>query len=167
MSRAPRTRAQDWIERAVPLADTACAQAVFGPLHRHLALIQEAFRTPGARGLDAHRLQVDARGTDVVLRAPAGGEADVARAERILASLIDLYHRRRRVREGDVMAAIAFSDGEAMPRELPQLGGLTLRTPRQLHYVRRCAIRASISSSASARRAPARRFSPSPPPSRR
>ena len=47
----------------VPIEDGATAQALFGPLHRHFALIQEAFRDPIApRG--AHSPIVDARGTD-------------------------------------------------------------------------------------------------------
>ena len=136
MSRAPHAETPQIIERIMPLEDAACAQALFGPLHRHIALIQEAFRNGGARGPEAHRLQIDARGSDIVLRAPAGGEADIARAERIINALVDLYQRKRKLREGDVMAAIAFSEpGGTMPRELPQLGGLTLRTPRQMHYV--------------------------------
>ena len=62
----------DTLEHTIPIEDAACAQAVFGPLHRHLALIQEAFRRPGERGAAAHIISVDARGNDVVLRGAEG-----------------------------------------------------------------------------------------------
>jgi phosphate starvation-inducible PhoH-like protein len=42
------------------------------------------------------------------------------------------------VREGDVLAAISFSEtarDPGGPISLPHVGGLTLRTPRQVHYV--------------------------------
>jgi phosphate starvation-inducible PhoH-like protein len=119
--------------------DPACAQAVFGPLHRNLALIQEAFRRPGERGANAYRISVDARGNDVVLRGPADAQADFRRAERIVAALVDLYGRKQKIGEGDVAAAISLSSEERIesgkPMELRQVGGLTLRTPRQIHYV--------------------------------
>jgi phosphate starvation-inducible PhoH-like protein len=126
-------------EHVVTIPDAACAQAVLGPLHRHLALIQEAFRRPGVRGPDAHVLTIDARGGDIVLRGMPGAEAEFRRAERIVTALVDLHRRRNRVSEGDVLAAIALSESDEAggPRalELQQLGGLTLRTPRQIHYV--------------------------------
>ncbi|HVK80732.1 MAG TPA: PhoH family protein, partial [Verrucomicrobiae bacterium] len=53
-------------------------------------------------------------------------------------ALTDLARRKTSIREGDVFAAISFSEGAATdttPMKLPQLGGLTLRTPRQVHYV--------------------------------
>jgi phosphate starvation-inducible PhoH-like protein len=134
MSRAPRAREGEIIERALALSDPACAQALFGPLHRHLALIQEAFRAEDGAG--AHLVHVDARGTDVLLRAHEGARAELERAERIIEALADLYKRRRKLREEDVAAAIAFSaPGEAMPRELQVFGGLTLSRPAQLRYV--------------------------------
>ena len=34
--------------RIISLSDSGAAQAIFGPLHRHLAHIQEAFRDPAA-----------------------------------------------------------------------------------------------------------------------
>jgi len=58
--------------------------------------------------------------------------------QRIIDSLADLARRKGKVREGEVLAAIAFSEGSGettAPMTLPQLGGLTLRTPRQVHYV--------------------------------
>jgi phosphate starvation-inducible PhoH-like protein len=126
-------------DHVVSIADGSSAQAVFGPLHRHLALIQEAFRTPGARGEGAHSLSVNARGNDVLLHGSEGAEKDFRRAERIIDALVDLYRRTHKVGEADVLAAIAFTESESddrrRPVELQQLGGLTLRTPRQVHYV--------------------------------
>ncbi|MBX3428062.1 MAG: PhoH family protein [Hyphomonadaceae bacterium] len=124
--------------RTFSLGDVA--QAVFGPLHRHVAQIQEAFRDPSApRGAPAYRLTLDAQGDKIIARAGSGAtDADFVRAQRIVDALIDQARRKGRVREGEVLAAIAFSEGEnesGAPIQLPQLGGLTLRTPRQVHYV--------------------------------
>ncbi len=123
--------------RVITLAGVA--QAVFGPLHRHLAHIQEAFRDPGApRGAPAYRLTLDAQGDQLTLRTGAGGVTDIERAQRIIDALAELARRKGRVREGEVLAAISFSEGPndtPGPMALPQLGGLTLRTPRQVHYV--------------------------------
>ncbi len=117
------------------------AQAVFGPLHRHVAQIQEAFRDPNApRGAPAYRLTLDAQGDKLIIKSGAGATAaDFARAQRIVDALVDQVRRKGRVREGEVLAAISFSEGSgegvSAPMQLPQLGGLTLRTPRQVHYV--------------------------------
>ena len=124
--------------RTFPLGDVA--QAVFGPLHRHVAQLQEAFRDPSApRGAPAYRLTFDAQGDKIIARAgPGVTDADFMRAQRIIDALIDQARRKGRVREGEVLAAIAFSEGDSdstAPIQLPQLGGLTLRTPRQVHYV--------------------------------
>ena len=122
--------------RVVAIADAGLAQQVFGPLHRHLAHIQEAFRDPDApRNKPAYRLTLDAHGDQVTIR--AANEADSQRAESIVQTLVQLARQKGRVREGDVLAAIAFSEGASAPGplSLPQLGGLTLRTPRQVHYV--------------------------------
>jgi phosphate starvation-inducible PhoH-like protein len=124
--------------RTFPLGDVA--QAVFGPLHRHVAQLQEAFRDPSApRGAPAYRLTFDAQGDKIIARAgPGVTDADFLRAQRIIDALIDQARRKGRVREGEVLAAIAFSEGDSdstAPIQLPQLGGLTLRTPRQVHYV--------------------------------
>ncbi len=125
------------LSRVITLSEAGVAQAVFGPLHRHLAHIQEAFRDPSApRGQPAYRVTLDAQGDQLTLRAST--EADLERAERIVEALADLARRKSRVREGEVLAAISFSEGgdvAAGPMTLPQLGGLTLRTPRQVHYV--------------------------------
>lgn len=124
-------------EQVVPIADAACAQAVFGPLHRHLALIQEDFRASAG---DGYSVLIDARGVDVVLRSGPDAASERARAQWVIESLVALCARKRRVRDGDVMAALAFSrqfrEGEARPAELPHLGALTLRTPRQLAYAK-------------------------------
>jgi len=126
----------DEVTRVVAIADAGLAQQVFGPLHRHLAHIQESFRDPDApRNKPAYRLTLDAHGDQVTIRAT--GEADATRAAAILETLVQLARQKGRVREGDVLAAIAFSEGVTAPgpMSLPQLGGLTLRTPRQVHYV--------------------------------
>jgi phosphate starvation-inducible PhoH-like protein len=122
------------------MPDAAAAQAVFGPLHRHLALIQEAFRDPSSpRGHPAFTVTVDARGADVVITGREDAARDVARASQIIEALVLHYGHRKRIREGEVLAAISFADqpieGRPTSLELPQLGGLTLRTPRQVHYV--------------------------------
>ncbi|HRK62767.1 MAG TPA: PhoH family protein [Terricaulis sp.] len=123
--------------RTITLAEAGVAQAVFGPLHRHLAHIQEAFRDPSApRGQPAYSVTLDAQGDRVLVRAQT--EAELDRVQRIIDALADLARRKGKVREGDVFAAISFSEGDpdkAGPLTLPQLGGLTLRTPRQVHYV--------------------------------
>jgi phosphate starvation-inducible PhoH-like protein len=123
--------------RAFVLGDAA--QAVFGPLHRHVAQIQEAFRDASApRGQPAYRVTLDAQGDQIIARAREGGGADLERLARIIEALQDIARRKGRVREGEVLAAISFSEGpvdKPGPMHLPQLGGLTLRTPRQVHYV--------------------------------
>ena len=125
--------------RIIALAEAGVAQAVFGPLHRHLAHIQEAFRDPNApRGAPAYRVVLDAQGDQLTVRAGPSGGADIERVQRIIDALTDLARRKGKVREGEVLAAIAFSEGsneKQGPMTLPQLGGLTLRTPRQVHYV--------------------------------
>ena len=123
--------------RTITLSEAGVAQAVFGPLHRHLAHIQEAFRDPNApRGQPAYRVTLDAQGDRLTIRARA--QADLARAEAIIQSLAEHARRKGKVREGEVLAAISLSEGAqetAGPMTLPQVGGLTLRTPRQVHYV--------------------------------
>ena len=125
------------LERVITLSEAGVAQAVFGPLHRHLAHIQEAFRDPNAqRGTPAYAVTLDAQVDRLVVRART--QADRERVQRIIDALTDLARRKTSIREGDVFAAISFSEGAATdttPMKLPQLGGLTLRTPRQVHYV--------------------------------
>lgn len=128
-------------EALVSIGDADCAKAVFGPLHRHIALVQEAFKDPAApRGAPAYRLDIHVHGGDVRLRGPT---PEIDRAERIFDALIRHYQAKRRVRDAEVLAAIAFADRPdpdaglpPAPVALPQFGGLTLRTPRQLAYVR-------------------------------
>lgn len=137
MSKTAAAQADD--QQIIAIADAACAQALFGALHRHLALIQEDFRDSEApRGERAYHVTINAHGSDVLLRARPDASQERARAAWIIDSLMALYARKRKLREGDVLAAIAFSrrhhaSGIALP-DLPQLGGLTLRTPRQLQY---------------------------------
>jgi phosphate starvation-inducible PhoH-like protein len=125
------------LERVITLSEAGVAQAVFGPLHRHLAHIQEAFRDPDApRGAPAYSATLDAQGDRLTVRSRTA--ADLDRVQRIIDALADLARRKGAVREGDVLAAISFSEGGDQttgPLKLPQLGGLTLRTPRQVHYV--------------------------------
>jgi phosphate starvation-inducible protein PhoH and related proteins len=125
------------LSRTIALSEAGVAQAVFGPLHRHLAHIQEAFRDPSApRGQPAYDVTLDAQGDRVIVQGHS--EADLERVQRIIDALADLARRKGKVREGDVLAAISFSEGATDTpgaMTLPQLGGLTLRTPRQVHYV--------------------------------
>src|SRR5262249_37534706 len=131
-ARVSTTRTDAELTRTVTLGDPGVAQAVFGPLHRHVANIQEAFRDPNApRGAPAYRVTLDAQGDRLIARARAGGEADLERVQRIVDALVDPARSKGRVREGDVLAAISFSEGntdQTGPMRLPQLGGLTLRT---------------------------------------
>jgi phosphate starvation-inducible protein PhoH and related proteins len=132
-------RAEGDLVRILTLSDPGVAQAIFGPLHRHLAHIQEAFRDPSApRGAPAYRITLDAQGDQLTARARPDGGADLERVQRIVDALADLARRKGRVREGEVLAAISFSEGpqdKPGPMALPQVGGLVLRTPRQVHYV--------------------------------
>ncbi len=132
-------RVEGELVRIITLSDPGVAQAIFGPLHRHLAHIQEAFRDPSApRGAPAYRVTLDAQGDQLTARARADCGADLERVQRIIDALSDLARRKGRVREGEVLAAISFSEGpqeKPGPMALPQVGGLVLRTPRQVHYV--------------------------------
>jgi phosphate starvation-inducible PhoH-like protein len=123
--------------RVITLSEAGVAQAVFGPLHRHLAHIQEAFRDPNApRGAPAYSVTLDAQGDRLTVRADTAAELE--RVERIVETLADHARRKGKVREGEVLAAISLSEGQTDargPMTLPQVGGLTLRTPRQVHYV--------------------------------
>jgi phosphate starvation-inducible PhoH-like protein len=126
------------IQKTIALPDQDSAQAVFGPLHRHVALIHEAFRDPkAAPGQPGYRLDLRAAGNEVRL---AGAAEDVARAEHIFAALVRHYQHKRKLRDGEVRAAIAFSEpGEAgevrTSLDLPSISGVTLQTPRQQRYI--------------------------------
>ena len=128
------------LSHVVDLGAPTVAQAIFGPLHRHLSLVQEAFRDPRApRGQPAYSVTVHAQGNSVVLCGLADAEAELRRAISIFEAMTLHFRNKQRLREGEVLAAIAFSQRGPKPAkgplDLPQLGGLTLRTPRQLHYV--------------------------------
>ncbi|MBU6373990.1 MAG: PhoH family protein [Alphaproteobacteria bacterium] len=128
------------MSHTVDLGAQTVAQAIFGPLHRHLSLVQEAFRDPRApRGAPAYSVTVHAQGNSVVLCGAPDAAEDLRRAIAIFDALILHFRNKQRLREGEVLAAIAFSqrgpEPSKGPLDLPQLGGLTLRTPRQLHYV--------------------------------
>src|ERR1700755_2051415 len=99
-------------ERTIKLSEPGVAQAVFGPLHRHVAHIQEAFRDPNApRGAPSYRVTLDAQGDE--LRVRARTQADLERVQRIVDSLAEMARRKQRVREGEVLAAISLSEGQA------------------------------------------------------
>jgi phosphate starvation-inducible protein PhoH and related proteins len=93
------------LTRVITLTEAGVAQAVFGPLHRHLAHIQEAFRDPNApRGAPAYRVTLDAQGDRLTVR--ANSEADLERVQRIIDSLTDLARRKSKVRWSNDAAAI-------------------------------------------------------------
>jgi len=128
------------LKRVIDLGAPGVARDLFGPHHRHLGLVQEAFRDPGSpRGKPIYRIGVHAQGNLAVLCGLEGAQAEMARAEAIFDALILHLRTKGKLREGDVLAAIAFTAPGTEPRsgplELPQIGGLTLRTPRQRHYV--------------------------------
>jgi phosphate starvation-inducible PhoH-like protein len=116
------------------------AQIVCGPLNRNLAFIEEAFRDPrSSRGAPAYAVRLEMHGTTVRLAAEAGREAELRQAICALETLGALAKEKGRVREGDVQSALSFCatapERSSGPVNLPQVGGLTIRTPRQLHYV--------------------------------
>ncbi|MBX9745902.1 MAG: hypothetical protein K2X34_03310, partial [Hyphomonadaceae bacterium] len=96
------------LTRTIALSEAGVAQAVFGPLHRHLALIQEAFRDSSApRGTPSYSVTLDAQGDKLIVRARAAAEFE--RVQRIVDALADQARRKGKVREGEVLAAISFS----------------------------------------------------------
>jgi phosphate starvation-inducible PhoH-like protein len=120
------------VKRTVTIPDQAAAKALFGPLHRHVALIHDAFRT----GED-YVVDVRVAGNEVTLE--SADAAELARAESIVLTLVRHYELKKRLRESDVRAAISFvrpGEGGAVEiTELPTLGTFTLQTPRQQRYV--------------------------------
>ncbi|KAF0183075.1 MAG: PhoH family protein [Hyphomonadaceae bacterium] len=120
------------MNRTIAISDANAAKAIFGPLHRHVALIQDSFRTGETHSVDVH-----VSGNEVTLTSDDAGE--LARAEGIFATLIRHFDMRKKLREAEVRAAISFStpnaDGEIELRDLPTLGTFTLQTPRQQRYV--------------------------------
>lgn len=120
------------MNRTVHIEDANAAKAIFGPLHRHVALIQDSFR----KG-ETHSVDIRVSGNEVVLES---GDADeLARAEGIFRTLVRHFELRKKLREQEVRAAISFAtpnaDGEIELRDLPTLGTFTLQTPRQQRYV--------------------------------
>ena len=120
------------MNRTIHIDDANAAKAIFGPLHRHVALIQESFR----KG-EAHSVDIRVSGNEVAL--DSGDAGELARAEGIFRTLIRHYELRKKLREAEVRAAISFAtpnaDGEIELRDLPTLGTFTLQTPRQQRYV--------------------------------
>jgi len=120
------------MNRTIAIPDANAAKAIFGPLHRHVALIQDSFRTG-----ETHSVDIRVSGNEVGLTSDDVGE--LARAEGIFATLVRHFDLRKKLREAEVRAAISFSapnaDGEIELRDLPTLGTFTLQTPRQQRYV--------------------------------
>ena len=120
------------MNRTIDIPDANAAKAIFGPLHRHVALIQDSFRTG-----ETHSVDIRVSGNEVALTSSDASE--LARAEGIFATLIRHFDMRKKLREAEVRAAIAFTtpdaDGQIDLRDLPTLGTFTLQTPRQQRYV--------------------------------
>ncbi|MDX2234602.1 MAG: PhoH family protein [Hyphomonadaceae bacterium] len=120
------------MRRTVTIPDANAAKALFGPLHRHVALIHDAFR----RG-ESYLVDIRVAGNEVALE--SDNEPELARAEGIFLTLIRHFDMKKRLREGDVRAAISFSTpgegGVVTLSDLPTLGSFTLQTPRQQRYV--------------------------------
>ncbi len=118
--RVSNTRKDGDLVRIITLSDAGVAQAVFGPLHRHIAHIQEAFRDPNApRGAPSYRVTLDAQGDQLTVKARPDGAADLERVQRIVDALADLARRKGKVREGEVLAAISFSEGARAENAAP------------------------------------------------
>lgn len=120
------------MNRTISIPDSAAAKDIFGPLHRHVALIQDSFR----KG-ESHTVDIRVSGNEVMLTSDDAQE--LARAEGIFATLVRHFALRRKLREAEIRAAISFAtpnaDGEVELRDLPTLGTFTLQTPRQQRYV--------------------------------
>ncbi|MFZ4120216.1 MAG: PhoH family protein [Caulobacterales bacterium] len=129
-----------FLTASVTFEDAAIAQAVLGPLNRHLALIEEAFRDRSSpKGKPRYVVRLSEHGMEIRLVASQGCERELKWAVCTLETLGAHARDKKRVREGDVQSALTFCsldpDREPGPLSLPQVGGLTIRTPRQLHYV--------------------------------
>ncbi len=118
--------------RTLSIPDATAARALFGPLHRHVALIHEAFRRDKAYVVD-----IRVAGNEVTLE--SDDDAELARAESIFLTLMRHFDLKKKLREGEVRAAISFSapgeGGAVALADLPTLGTFTLQTPRQQRYV--------------------------------
>ena len=56
------------VDRSITLPDLETAKAVFGPLHRHVALIHDAFRDPASpRGQPTYAVDIRVSGNEVRL----------------------------------------------------------------------------------------------------
>jgi phosphate starvation-inducible protein PhoH and related proteins len=119
------------VKRTLSIPDAA-AKTLFGPLHRHVALIHDSFR----RG-DSYVVDVRVAGNEVTLESEDAQE--LARAEGIFLTLVRHFDLKKKLREAEVRAAISFSapgvDGLVELKDLPTLGSFTLQTPRQQRYV--------------------------------
>lgn len=141
MSDGPACPPDRPLRHVMDLGATAVAREIFGPDHRHVAFIQEAFRDPRARrGDPPGSVLLHTSGNSVILCGRAGAEEDMARAVAVIEALILRVRHSQPVTEAEVLAALNFAAergpkiDRAEPVVLPQMGGLTLRTPRQRHY---------------------------------
>jgi len=120
------------LKRTISIPDSAAAKALFGPLHRHVALIHDAFRTG-----ECYSVDVRVSGNEVTL--DSEDAAELSRAEGIFLTLMRHFDLKKKLREAEVRAAISFSapgvDGVIELKDLPTLGTFTLQTPRQQRYV--------------------------------
>jgi phosphate starvation-inducible PhoH-like protein len=117
------------VNRVLQIADPAAAKAIFGPLHRHVALMQEAFRL----GDGVYAADFRVRGNEVSIECADALDGD--RAEAIFSTLERVFEQKKRIKEADVRAAISFAKPGEAPVELPTLGSFTLQTPNQMRYV--------------------------------
>ncbi len=134
------TKSAPILTASVVFDDVATAQAVCGPLNQHLAFIEENFRDRSSpKGKPTYAVRLELRGEHVALSAVSGCERELKWAVCALETLAAHAKEKRKIRETDVQSALAFCsldpDRDRGPMKLPQVGGLTIRTPRQLHYV--------------------------------
>jgi phosphate starvation-inducible protein PhoH and related proteins len=117
------------VNRNLVIADPSAAKAVFGPLHRHVALIQDVFRT-GER----YTCDIRVMGNEVSITSESA--EDVDRAEAIFQALTRQFEQKKKLREPEVRAAISFAKaGADGPTDLPTVGSFTLQTPNQKRYI--------------------------------
>lgn len=134
------TKSAPPLTAVVGFDDMPTAQAVCGPLNRHLALIEETFRDRSSpRGKPSYAVRLELRGQEITLTALPTCERELKWATCTLETLAAHAKEKRKIREADVQSALSFCnldpDRDRGPLRLPQVGGLTIRTPRQLHYV--------------------------------
>lgn len=143
----PDSTAPSLLRHTVPIASASMAREVMGPLHSHIQQVQERFRDRSSpRGKPRYLVHLDAQGDGVALSAAAEAEQAFRQAIRVIETLVARAQDTGTVLLDDVLAAIrhAAPDEDAAaglsppprgPVKLPTFAGLTLRTPKQVHYV--------------------------------